>query len=476
MGNIRLACKTCIQEEEKKEIKVEEKEAKKRQQVKDVNKEMTLKSKARNIKSDCFIESKKRPSKMKIKEFVKEIVKEEERENDEETVYNKSNKVKINEGSSMSLQEKYERNRNINKEEKIKVNLIEDENLSSINNKIEENISIQTNFIIQSLENQKEKENILSSQKFELASQNNDKSLKFKRQKEGNYKENFENSNEKRMIISYKPIAFKSDKDKTVLISNKLIYILHSNGYSYVGNFNSSQSPNGYGKLTNTNEEFEYNGEFENYKISGYGEIVYKNNTHIRIYSNSQNIEYDAKNNSITLYTVRYNDNFIYEGVYINESNKSIGKYSFFNGDTYIGYILNNCLSGYGILYEKSGKVFAGEWKNSMLNGYSEILLDQNKKYIGYCKDDQKEGFGIFDWGNQKIYIGFWSKNKQNGIGRLITNSVSKYGLWSNGERLSWFKSEIDAVSQLREEQVCYLKLISKSLNDVVDMLDDINK
>lgn len=187
MGNIRLACKTCIQEEEKKEIKVEEKEAKKRQQVKDVNKEMSVKSKPRNSKSDCFIESKKRPSKMKIKEFVKEIVKEEERENDDETVYNKSNKVKINEGSSMSLQEKYERNRNISKEENMKVNLIEDENLSSINNKLEENISIQTNFIIQSLENQKEKENILSSQKFELASQNNDKSSKYKRHKEGNY-------------------------------------------------------------------------------------------------------------------------------------------------------------------------------------------------------------------------------------------------------------------------------------------------
>lgn len=271
------------------------------------------------------------------------------------------------------------------------------------------------------------------------------------------------------MIISYKPIDFKSNKEKSVLISNKLIYILHSNGYSYIGNFNSSQSPNGYGTLTNTNEEIEYNGEFENYKISGFGEIVYKNKYHIRIYSNSQN-------NSITLYTVRYNDTSIYEGVYIIESNKSIGKYSFFNGDTYIGHISNNYLSGYGILYEKSGKIFSGEWKNSMLNGYTEIILDHNKKYIGYCKDDQKEGFGIFDWGNQKIYIGFWSKNKQNGIGRLITNSVSKYGLWSNGERLSWFKSEIDGVSQLREEQVCYLKLISKSLNEVVDMLDDINK
>ena len=147
---------------------------------------------------------------------------------------------------------------------------------------------------------------------------------------------------------------------------------------------------------------------------------------------------------------------------------KAIGRYTWADGTFYEGEIESLNLNGKGILTISDGKIFKGEWKNGCINGFCELDLTQNKKYIGYCKDDKKEGFGIFDWGSQKIFVGFWSKNKQHGIGKLLSHKSYKYGMWGSGERLSWFNSDKDALSQMSEQNLKFKRFFEMDYDSLV--------
>ena len=85
----------------------------------------------------------------------------------------------------------------------------------------------------------------------------------------------------------------------------------------------------------------------------------------------------------------------------------------------------------------------------------------EGKIYYGFAKNDKKEGFGVYYTPNpKKIFVGFWKGNKQEGVGKLITEKSTKYGFWSQGERLNWYDSFNQAYSHLRNDQLNFAKLL----------------
>jgi len=344
---------------------------------------------------------------------------------------------------------------NINYKEMTKAAL--DNNLSPIVKKQDDTYSIQTNILLKE-EKIKEKE-LLINNKFDLMS-NNEKSINLKQNKDLN-KENNRVTNPSLNDMSTKKINKLPSiqinlltKEKVFPMSNKIIYIEFSNGIQYYGNFNSKKNPSGIGKFINHN--LEYKGEFTDSEVYGFG-----------IYSINGSIITTSKANDKIYSKEEWIDKSSFEGIYFND-NKSIGRYKWADGTTYEGEIENLNLNGYGIMTFSDGKIYKGYWKNGAMNGYSEQLLTQNKKYIGFCKDDKKDGFGIFDWGSQKIFVGFWLKNKQHGIGKLINHKSAKYGVWSGGERLSWFTTEKDALAQLGSEDVVYRGIFTMEYDDLI--------
>ena len=289
---------------------------------------------------------------------------------------------------------------------------------------------------------------------------NNEKSINLKQNKDFNKENNRVTNNSMsdlsiRKINRLPPIQINLlKKEKVFPMSSKLIFIDFSNGILYYGNYNSKQNPSGIGKFINHN--LEYKGEFSDSELFGFG-----------ICSINGSVITSSKGTDKTITTEEWLDKSSFEGVYYEDS-KAFGKYKWADGTTYEGEIDNLNLNGYGIMTFSDGKVYKGYWKNGVMNGYSEQLLTQNKKYIGFCKDDKKEGFGIFDWGSQKIFVGFWLKNKQHGIGKLINHKSAKYGVWSGGERLSWFSTEKDALAQLGSDDIVYRSIFTMEYDDLI--------
>ncbi len=111
-----------------------------------------------------------------------------------------------------------------------------------------------------------------------------------------------------------------------------------------------------------------------------------------------------------------------------------------------------------------------------MLNGYCELTSKEGKIYFGNAKNDKKEGFGIYYTPKpSKFFIGFWKNNKQEGVGKLITEKFSKYGFWNQGERLNWFDTYSEAISQLGTNQLNYEKSYQMELKNVQKLINKIS-
>lgn len=95
---------------------------------------------------------------------------------------------------------------------------------------------------------------------------------------------------------------------------------------------------------------------------------------------------------------------------------------------------------------------------------------------LGNFDKDVKEGFGVLSWKSNtsdfKIYLGFWSKGVQNGVGKFFSKKGPKYGYWVEGERIAWYNSEEECVSNIDSSLKEYEAYFKLSLKEVMDFLE----
>lgn len=257
-----------------------------------------------------------------------------------------------------------------------------------------------------------------------------------------------------------------SSKVQTKLIGsfvkNKLegfIIFEKSNGAKFQGEL-SSNVANGFGIYTNQ------------YKMSYVGE--WKEDC-----QNGTGIEY-------------WPDGSKYHGQFNSGLKEGIGKYCWYDGSIYSGEWFANSMHGYGEYITSDKKVYRGQFYDSMMHGYGYLNINNGEKfYIGSFERDKKEGFGIFIWTNPifKAFIGFWKNSKQDGIGKYITEKNSKitgtlestvddkkfgykYGLWKNGERVSWMKNFEDAIENLDGNQIQFYNKLQTEAVDLISLIE----
>ena len=63
----------------------------------------------------------------------------------------------------------------------------------------------------------------------------------------------------------------------------------------------------------------------------------------------------------------------IYEGEWRYDIRNGYGIFYFINGDKYIDEWKNNLKEGYGILYYSNGNKYEGQWKNDLMEGYGKL-------------------------------------------------------------------------------------------------------
>ncbi|TNV80714.1 hypothetical protein FGO68_gene4947 [Halteria grandinella] len=95
-----------------------------------------------------------------------------------------------------------------------------------------------------------------------------------------------------------------------------------------------------------------------------------------------------------------------------------IGKYSYYDGDTYQGQFKRNLMNGYGKFKFSNGDIYEGKWK-----------------------DDNKVGIGKYRWHTGDVYEGLYKDDKMHGLGRY-TYASGNYteGQWQNGKRVGEHK------------------------------------
>jgi hypothetical protein len=187
--------------------------------------------------------------------------------------------------------------------------------------------------------------------------------------------------------------------------------------YTYVGDLNKDDKPEGNGKATFTNEN-SYEGEWRNGKENGRG--IFRN-------ANGDVFEGHFKNNfwdGQGVYT--YKDGRVYEGNW--SSNVFQGdnqKVKLANGDKYSGQWYNGNKNGWGKYIWANGDIYDGPFKNGVRHGdratltckTGDIYYCKNcRKYYGSFRNDVKDGQGTcYDINNNIIYSGGFSNDKPTG-------------------------------------------------------------
>jgi len=133
----------------------------------------------------------------------------------------------------------------------------------------------------------------------------------------------------------------------------------------------------------------------------------------------------DQRHGKGTLYYK--NGKIKYEGDFIKNKSEGDGKYIWEDGEYYIGQFLDGLKDGKGTLYYKNNKIkYEGDFIKDKFEGNGKYFYENGEYYIGHFLKGQRHGKGTLYYKNKKVkYEGDFSEDKIEGNGKFI---------WEDGE------------------------------------------
>merc|ERR1711959_150388 len=68
---------------------------------------------------------------------------------------------------------------------------------------------------------------------------------------------------------------------------------------------------------------------------------------------------------------------------------------------------------------EEVGRIYAGEWKDDVMDGHGVDSMGDSQRYEGQFKGSTNHGLGVLRLGEQGNYAGEWKFDMQQGLGVL---------------------------------------------------------
>ena len=116
-----------------------------------------------------------------------------------------------------------------------------------------------------------------------------------------------------------------------------------------------------------------------------------------------------------------------YTGYWENDMRNGFGTNIFNSGEKYNGMYKDNLRHGFGVNYFPNGETFEGWYQNDLKTGIGIITFgDDHKgdKYIGYHLNDDMSGQGLYIWDDGRSDLCFYSKNKPSNCSGTNINNV----------------------------------------------------
>ena len=154
----------------------------------------------------------------------------------------------------------------------------------------------------------------------------------------------------------------------------------------------------------------------------------------------------------VSVATTKYSNGDSYVGkIDDNGLRNGKGKYTYANGDVYVGEYRNGRKNGKGIYEWVNGNVYDGDWLANKRHGKGKVTWANGNVYVGEYRNCLRNGKGKFTWTNGAVYVGEFLDGLRNGLGTDTSMwKVRRYqGEWSNDKMhgkgaMSWFGNLIE--------------------------------
>lgn len=147
--------------------------------------------------------------------------------------------------------------------------------------------------------------------------------------------------------------------------------------------------------------------------------------------------EFTKKKSSGRMYTFYNGD--IYIGKMVDGKMEGKGRYIFSNENKdidieYTGSFKEDLKHGNGICTLPNGCTYIGEWNNDYMCGIGKMIYKSGDEYLGNWKSGKKEGHGVYTWKNGGMYIGEFKNGNMDGSGICYDDKgrVIYEGEWKN--------------------------------------------
>ena len=306
-------------------------------------------------------------------------------------------------------------------------------------------------------------------------------------------------------LLNKKKEKFNNDKN---YIKIKRLY---NNNTIYIGTINKKNLlKEGFGILFNINEASKYTGEFYNDQFNGIGRFLFNDGSYYEgMFENGLQKGYGK---------YEY-ENYSYIGNWINNKKNGFGEENFPDNSNFKGYFIDDHKEGIGIFkypncnksiegnFNKNNeingicrmisieeeKISIGIWEKGKMNGLNIFIWGkENKIFFGEYKNFIKNGFGVYFFEEQYLYMGFWINGYQHGYGiikDLINNNKNLY-FFRYGKEISEIKENDDKyndynnlIENKNKEFEQYIKnqfnidgILDKKIKEKIEIYNFINK
>ena len=145
------------------------------------------------------------------------------------------------------------------------------------------------------------------------------------------------------------------------------------------------------------------------------------------------------------------NGDIKYEGDFVKGKKQGFGKYYFsdynwyvmennkkfyfMKGDYYFGQFFNDGMHGKGIIYLNNRIKYDGDFVNNKFTGFGKYYFENGDYYVGQLKDDMQHGKGkIYDKNGNIRFEGEFVNDHMNGIGKLYIENGYYISQFVNGK------------------------------------------